>query len=97
MAERSGDVGNGFAGLQRDQFLGAFAYRLNDQGNGASAGIRIGDGQRNALRALAPTHNDELPRLPDLRDTRRHDIQAGDVRAKLGFGDNVMHAGIAYS
>ena len=35
MAQRSGDVGNGLARFQRDQFLGALAYRLDDQRDGA--------------------------------------------------------------
>ena len=97
VAQRPGDVGNGLARLQRDQFPGALAHRLDDQRNGAGARVRVGDGQRDALRALGPVHNDELARLPDLGNARRDDVQPGDVRAELGFGDDVMHAGLLIS
>src|ERR1019366_9274033 len=87
VAKRSGDVGNGLARLQRDQLLGALAHRLDDQRNGARARVRVGDGQGNPLRALAPVHNDELAGLPDLRNAWGDDIQPRDVRAELGFGN----------
>jgi hypothetical protein len=70
---------------------------LDDQGNGAGARIRIGDGQRDALRALGQMDNDELAGLLDLRNARGDDVQPGDVRAELGFGNNVRHAGLSIS
>ncbi len=60
-------------------------------------GVGVGDGQRDALRALAAVHDDELPGLPDLRNARGDDVQPGDVWTELGFGDNAMHAGLLIS
>ena len=97
MAERPGDVGDGLARFQRHQVPGALAYGLDDQGDGAGAGVRVGDGQGNALGALGPVHNDELAGLPDLGDARRDDVQPGDIGAELGFGKDVMHAGLSLS
>ena len=95
--ERPGDVGDGLARLQRHQFPGALAHRLDDQRDGAGAGIGVGDGQRDALGALGPVHDDELAGLPDLRDARGDDVQPRDVRAELGFGNDAMHAGLIVS
>ena len=60
-------------------------------------GVRVGDGQRDALRAFAPAHDHELAGLPDLGDARRGDVQPRDVRAQLGFGNDAMHAGLVIS
>ena len=97
MAERPGDVGDGLARLQRHQFLGALAHRLNDQRDGARGGVRVGDGERDALRAFGPVHNHKLAGLPDLGNARGDDVQPRDVRAELGFGNDAMHAGLVIS
>ena len=97
MAQWSDDVRNGLARFQRDQFLGALAHRLDDQRDGAGGSVRVGDSERNPLRALSPVHNDKLAGLPDLRNARGDDVQPGDVGAELGFGNNVRHAGLSIS
>jgi hypothetical protein len=80
VAQRPGDIGDGLARLQRHQFLGALAHRLDDQRDSAGARIRVGDGQRDALRAFGPVHNDKLAGLPDLRNPR------GTTSSRVTFG-----------
>ena len=43
-------------------------------------GVRVGDGERDALGAVAQAHDDELPRLADQGDARGGDDEARHVR-----------------
>ena len=56
---------------------GALADRLDDQRDGARVRVGVGDGQRDALGALAAAHDDELAGLADLRDARAPRRPAG--------------------
>ena len=91
MAERSGDIADEIAGIQRDQFVRAFADGLDHQRDGSGFGIRVSDGERDALGIFRQMNDDELSRLPDLGDARRVDIQPRDVRAESLFGQNTVH------
>ena len=77
MPERPGDVLDGVARLQRHQLARALAHGLNDQRDRAGGGVGIGDGQRDALGAGRPTHDDELAGLADFGDARAPRRPAG--------------------
>jgi hypothetical protein len=91
--QRPGDILNGVAHLQGDEFPGAFAHRLNDQRDGAGGRIRVRDGEGDALAAFAQPHDDELAGLTDLRQTGHLEVEAGDVGAELGAGNDAVHGG----
>ena len=79
-AERSGDVANRVAHLERHQILGRLANRLDDQRDRACLGVGVGDRQRDPLGAGPQANDDELAGLPDLGEAGRLDDEARDVR-----------------
>ena len=91
LAQRTGNIGNGFPRFERDQFARAFAHRLDDQSNYASGRVRVRNRQRYPLRAFPPADDDKLARLSDLGNARRFDLQRGDVWTKDFFADDFMH------
>ena len=54
--------------------------------------VRVGDRQRDALRARPEPDDDELAGLPDLGDPGCLDDEARDVRRELLGRDDRMHA-----
>ena len=92
MAERAGNVEDRLANFERDQVAGAFAHRLDHQGDGAAGRIGVGDGQWDALGAVAEAHDDELAGLADFGDAAGLEVEAGDVRTELDFGGDEVHA-----
>jgi hypothetical protein len=97
VAERPGDAAYGLTWLQCDQFTGAFAYGLDDQGNCAGDGGGVCDGKRDALRALGAVYDNKLAGLPDLRNARGDYVEPGNVGAELGSGHHVMHIWLSVS
>ena len=80
---------DGVADLRARRGRGGLAHGLDDQRDGARLGVGVGDGQRDALGALAPADDDELPGLADLGDaaasmTSRETL--GDRTSRLTTG-----------
>ena len=61
-AQRTGDVADGLADLHDAQVAAGLAHGLDDERDGARRRVGVGDGQGDALGALAPAHDDELAR-----------------------------------
>jgi hypothetical protein len=90
-AERSGDVLDRLARGKLDKVGRALADGLDDERDRAGLGVGVRDRERDALRARAAPHDDELAGLPDLGDARRLDDQAPHVRGELRGRDDLMH------
>ena len=74
LTQWSGNSSDGLAWFEGNQVARTLSYGLDDQGNGAGRGIGIGNGQRDALSVFSAINNDELTRLPDLRNARRGEL-----------------------
>ena len=88
MTQRAGEVIEVFALFQTHERRGRLAHRLDDQGNGASLAIEIGDGQGHALAAIPVTDDHEVAGLRRLGDVGRFQFpKIGDRRELLAFDD----------
>jgi len=92
-AERTSDIADRSADRHGDDRFGAVPHRLDDQGDGASGGIAVGDGQRDAFVTLVESDDDELPRFARLCDQWSSDYQAVDIGGELLVDDDPVHGG----
>ena len=92
LAQRPRDIGDGVArpaSAHRSMVVLPTAWMTSVMV--PALGVRVGDGQRDALGARAEADDDELARLADQRDPRRRDDEPGDVGGELVAGEDRMH------
>ena len=88
LAKRPDHVADGVAFLQRAQPFGGGAYYLDDQGDGATFGVAIGNGQRDTFAAAVGPHDDEVTGAMPGRYPRCFNFQTTNLGCKpLGFQD----------
>ena len=59
-AQRAGEGGQGITGLEGIQQQGGAAHHLVDDGDGSGLGVKIRDGEGNALAVFGGAEDDEL-------------------------------------
>ena len=93
LAERPHQVKDRIPGLHHVQKLGRLADPLDDDRDGASLGIRVGDRERNPLAMRVQSQDDELAGLPLPGDAGGLDGESFDFGGqKLGL-ENRSHGG----
>ena len=90
--ERSGDVRERVALLELLGHLErGLPDGLHDQGDRPPFQIRVGDGQRDALRARVRTDHDELSGSMTARDAVRLDLEQSDVLSERPLDADLEH------
>ena len=91
LPERSREVADLLAGLECGELLRGLADDLHDELDPALVGAAVGDRERYALSRVARAKDDELPRLPLLRDLGGLDLHPEYQRRNEFFLENLVH------
>jgi hypothetical protein len=92
LAKGPENIGDPVAYVVRRKYLGGLPDRLKDQGNRPFVGVRIRNGEGNALtEVVVELHNDELSRVSLARNILGTNPQAEYLLGQLLAIENLMH------
>ena len=92
LAERTDEIVQAVALVQRAERLRGRADLLEDDGDRAVFAVKIRDGERNSLALCADTQDDELTRLGLARNVRRVDDHQLGVHVQRLLFQNLIHS-----
>ena len=90
-AERADEVEYLVPRVERAEQPGRLADLLDDERDGAGAGVEVGQADRHALAVHVDAEDDELSRLRVVRDQRRVDDEERRDRGQLAFLEDGRH------
>ena len=91
IAKRTNNIGDVVAYIQVAQLDARQTYFLNNQSDGATLNVGIGNGQWHALSFMANANNHKMAGFPTFGNQRGFHLKKENLLGKLFFSNYLVH------